>query len=265
MPNAIQTDLEIAPYKCGRIFDVLPLEIIYEVFSEDILCPIDRLSFALISRQALETTKSWHREDVRHDNMTGGLFSSRSSYDDPIGYHVTDTFQHLSLYERIRSRMAWQRPLSGPRGYADIYRTLGYSRHNSQALEGQNYLINFSDQALPPPHREFSILATTFLKDPWLFLYPGCQRTCIACPELLEHSPTSITLQERLNLQTADIIRTFFVCSEYPQCYYPDLTIRQHTFVQKQREGYMPWSDIQFCRLYWQCQKLVRRLSQGHA
>ena len=171
----------------------------------------------------------------------------------------SDKIECCQLYQRVIYSIMNQSPPSHLRGSRDIIFEKDPTRSNRSSLKQPSPLYTSSDGTSPPIVPQLSMLATTFLMDPWLFLYPEAQRTCIGCSAALKQPRTSLTCEDRHDLDIKDVLREFFICSDYPGCYSLDDLVCQQTYVRKLQEGYLPEIGLQCCRLYWHCQEHVRQ------
>ena len=107
------------------------------------------------------------------------------------------------------------------------------------------------------------VLAITFLIDPWLFASSGQTRRCIACSAFITRDfSDNIDVSTRENFAAHEVIRRWFVCKSYPNCYFSIRRACRYSYVRRLKYGYAPTLGLQVARFYWGCQIDQRGFSE---
>ena len=260
-----------------NVLEMLPSEIIFYVFEQGNIWPIDRLAFGFTCRKARDLLIEWRgaRPSVSHlthfqqqnvpepaDLNTSA--ENRQSEDFIVRFFEIDAWMNARrLIDNVRwkrtrcsfcpilvrhvhtlANMSWERTFLGN----PIPCSLPFEcRDEKDVLKLQLF-------ALEGHHR---ILAMSFLLYPWMFLTGRGKRRCIGCPKIVSEFASEVCCAARHKLDVGGVLNRYFTCSNYPRCYQPQsLEVAwKATFIGRMLEGVVPDVGIQMCREYWKAQK----------
>lgn len=289
MSNSDHCEPFKSTYKGQSVLKILPPEIFYEIFDEDVILPRDRLAFGLTCRYARQLLVAWrggsHSVVAEIPRIRLGPlkmeFNDESSsemklyelfkclrYDDTEMEIFENSIEHLckeytdnvgeQLFELEFGTANCDLQISNLK--LMLYFDWIKFKLNLYELWWDVQPKSMHDGRMDWGIRvgQLLLLTVTFSMQPWMFLDVQTERTCIACPHIISAGKKTIHCRDIHEMDGRDMIDGFFTCTEYPRCYEPRTDACRDTFFGRLELGDTPDVGMMMCRFYWECQRNVK-------